>query len=85
MILVNRFPRVDLVYFNFLQEVCQGIEQLKPRLMALGSATKRLGEGGQLEEEVADLQRQQRQLVGKAADKQSSLESLLALWQRYNK
>ncbi|XP_037541085.1 nesprin-1 [Nematolebias whitei] len=66
-------------------EVCQGIEQLKPRLMALGSAAKRLGEGGQLEEEVADLQRQQRQLVGKAADKQSSLESLLALWQRYEK
>lgn len=65
------------------QEVCQSVEQLKPRLMALGSATKRLGEGSQLEEEVANLQRQQGELMEKAAETQSTLESLLALWQRY--
>ncbi|MEQ2294229.1 hypothetical protein AMECASPLE_001811, partial [Ameca splendens] len=66
-------------------EVCQDVEQLKPRLMTLCSATKRLGDGSQLEEEVADLQKQQRQLIGEAAGKQSTLESLLALWQRCEK
>ncbi|KAM4529485.1 nesprin-1 isoform 3-T3 [Fundulus diaphanus] len=66
-------------------EVCQGLELLKPRLMALCSATKRLGEGSQLEQEVADLQKQQQQLIEEAAGKQSTLESLLALWQRYEK
>lgn len=53
--------------------------------MALCSAMKRLGEGSQLEEEVANLQKQQGEFMGKAAEKQSTLESLLALWQRYNK
>lgn len=67
------------------QEVCQTVELLKPRLMALCSATKRLGEGSQLEEEVANLQKQQRELMEKASKKKSMLESLLALWQRYNK
>lgn len=52
--------------------------------MALCSAMKRLGEGSQLEEEVANLQKQQGEFVGKAAEKQATLESLLALWQRYN-
>lgn len=68
-----------------LQEVCQAIEQLKPRLMALCSALKRLGEGIQLDEEVVNLQKQQAEFIGKAAEKQSTLESLLALWQRYSK
>jgi len=45
---------------------------------------KRLGEGSQLEEEVDDLQKQQRQLMAKAVEKQSTLESVLALWQRCN-
>lgn len=66
----------------FLQEVCQAVEQLKPRLIALCSAMKRLGEGSQLEEEVANLQKQRGEFLGKAAEKQSTLESLLALWQR---
>lgn len=65
--------------------MCQSVGQLKPRLMALCSATRRLGEGSQLEEEVANLQKQQTLLMGKAAEKQSTLESLLALWQRYRK
>ncbi|XP_040920912.1 nesprin-1-like [Toxotes jaculatrix] len=66
-------------------EVCQTVEQLKPRLMALCSAMKRLGEGSQLEEEVANLQKQQGQFLGKASEKQATLESLLALWQRFEK
>ncbi|GLD49390.1 nesprin-1-like protein [Lates japonicus] len=66
-------------------EVCQAVEQLKPRLMALCSAMKRLGEGSQLEEEVANLQKQQGEFLGKAAEKQATLESLLALWQRFEK
>ncbi|KAG7239212.1 hypothetical protein INR49_029965 [Caranx melampygus] len=66
-------------------EVCQAVEQLKPRLMALCSAMKRLGEGSQLEEEVANLQKQQGEFAGKAAEKQATLESLLALWQRFEK
>lgn len=64
------------------QEVCQAIEQLKPRMMALCSALKRFREGSQLEEEVANLQKQQTEFMGAASEKQSTLESLLALWQR---
>ncbi|XP_047184808.1 nesprin-1-like [Scophthalmus maximus] len=66
-------------------DVCQAAEQLKPRLMALCSAMKRLGEGSQPEEEVADLQKQRGQFLEKAAEKQALLESLLALWQRFEK
>ncbi|XP_074471050.1 nesprin-1-like isoform X3 [Sebastes fasciatus] len=66
-------------------EVCQAVEQLNPRLMALCSAMKRLGEGSQLEEEVANLQKQQGEFMGEATEKQSTLESLLALWQRFEK
>ncbi|XP_027140369.1 nesprin-1 isoform X4 [Larimichthys crocea] len=66
-------------------EVCQAVEQLNPRLMALCSAMKRLGEGSQLEEEVANLKKQQGEFMGKAAEKQSTLETLLALWQRFEK
>lgn len=43
---------------------------------------RKLGEGTQSEEEVSNLQRLQGELLGKAAEKQSMLESLLALWQR---
>ncbi|XP_028460432.1 nesprin-1-like [Perca flavescens] len=66
-------------------EVCQAVEQLNPRLMALCAAMKRLGEGSQLEEEVANLHKQQREFMEKATEKQSTLESLLALWQRFEK
>nr|XP_029132983.1 nesprin-1-like [Labrus bergylta] len=66
-------------------EVCQAVEQLNPRLMALCSAVKRLGEGSQLEEEVANHQKQQAEFMAKGAEKQSTLESLLALWQRFEK
>ncbi|CAB1447009.1 unnamed protein product [Pleuronectes platessa] len=66
-------------------EVCQAVEQLKPRLMALCSAMKRLGEGSLLEEEVANLQKQRGQFLEKADEKQAFLESLLALWQRFEK
>ncbi|XP_023266581.1 nesprin-1-like [Seriola lalandi dorsalis] len=66
-------------------ESCQAVEQLKPRLMALCSAMKRLGEGSQLEDEVANLQKQQGEFLGMAAEKQATLESLLALWQRFEK
>lgn len=71
-----------MVIHIFLQEVCQAVEQLNPRLMALSSAMKRLGEGSQLEEEVANLKKQQGEFMAKATEKQSTLESLLALWQR---
>ncbi|KAF3849912.1 hypothetical protein F7725_019631 [Dissostichus mawsoni] len=63
-------------------DVCQAVEQLNPRLMALCSAMKRLAEGSQLEGEVANLQKQQGEFLEKAAEKQSTLESLLSLWQR---
>ncbi|XP_067337447.1 nesprin-1 isoform X16 [Channa argus] len=66
-------------------EVCQAVEQLNPRLIALYSDIKRLGEGTQLEEEVTNLQKQQAKFLGKAAEKKSTLESLLALWQRFEK
>nr|XP_019953051.1 PREDICTED: nesprin-1-like [Paralichthys olivaceus] len=66
-------------------DVCQAIEQLKPRLMALCSAMKRLREGSQLEEEVDNLQKQRGQFLEKADEKQAFLESLLALWQRFEK
>ncbi|CAM9192469.1 unnamed protein product, partial [Lampetra planeri] len=65
--------------------VCTAVEQLRPRLMALFSAVKRLGEGGQLEREVADLQKQQGELMEEATERQSTLESLLTLWQRFEK
>ncbi|XP_076011043.1 nesprin-1-like, partial [Genypterus blacodes] len=66
-------------------EVCQCVEKVKPRLLALCSAMKRLGEGSQLEEEVAKLQKQQQEYTAKATEKQATLESLLALWQRFEK
>lgn len=59
------------------------MEQLSPRLAALSSATRRLAECQQLEEDVADLKEQQQVFVAKAKEKQCTLESLLALWQRY--
>lgn len=52
--------------------------------MALFSAAKKLGEGGQLEREVANLQKQQGELMEEATERQSALESLLTLWQRYS-
>lgn len=61
------------------------MEQLSPRLAALSSATRRLGECQQLEEDVANLKEQQQVFVGKATERQSTLESLLALWQRCRK
>lgn len=70
------------IYFCFIQEVCQAVQQLNPRLVALSSAMKRLGECRQLEEEVANLKKQQQEFMGKATEKQSTVESLLALWQR---
>ncbi|XP_061758137.1 nesprin-1-like [Nerophis ophidion] len=66
-------------------EVPQAVEQLKPRLMVLRSAVRRLGEGTTLEQEVVDLQMLQGELIEKATEKQSTLESLLALWQRFEK
>lgn len=66
----------------FIQELCQAVEQLNPRLVALSSAMKRLGECPQLEDDVANIRKQHQQFVGKATEKQSTLESLLALWQR---
>ncbi|KAG7275369.1 hypothetical protein CRUP_007925, partial [Coryphaenoides rupestris] len=66
-------------------ELCQAVEQLKPRLMALCSAVKRLGEGGggggSMAEEVAGLQRRQGEDMEKAKEKQAALENLLTLWQ----
>lgn len=70
---------------RLVQEICQAVEQLSPRLAALSSATRRLVECQQLEEDVAELKEQQQGFAGKAAEKQSTLESLLALWQRYEK
>ena len=58
------------------------MEQLTPRLTALCSALKRLGDGGPLEEEVARLQERQREDVERAKEKQAALENLLTLWQR---
>lgn len=66
----------------FIQEICQAVEQLNPRLVALSSAMKRLRECPQLEDDVANLRKQHQEFVGKATEKQSTLESLLALWQR---
>lgn len=65
------------------QEVCQSVEQLKPRLMTLCSALRRLGESGKVEQEAPHLHELQRELLEKARDKQSTYESLLTLWQRY--
>ena len=61
------------------------MEQLKPRLTALCSAMKRLGEGGPMVEEVAGLQKRQGEDIEKAKEKQAALENLLTLWQRYTK
>lgn len=69
-------------YLFIIQEVCQAVEQLSPRLVALSSSMKRLGESSQLKDEVANLKKQQQEFMGKATEKQSTLESLLALWQR---
>lgn len=79
------FKRKCTLYFPFPQEVSQALEQLKPRLEALCAGMKRLGEGGQLEEEVANLLKEQGEHMEKATEKQATLEKLLALWQRYSK
>lgn len=68
--------------FCVLQDLCQAVEQLSSRLVALSAAVRRLGEGSQLEQEVSSLRKQHGEFVAKAIEKQSTLESLFALWQR---
>lgn len=82
---LRRRPTTRALRLRLVQEICQAVEQLSPRLAALSTATRRLGECQQLEEDVVGLKEQQQGFTGKAAEKQSTLESLLALWQRYKK
>lgn len=58
------------------------MEQLNPRLVALCLGKKRLGKGDLLEGEVANLQKNQGEYIEQAAEKQATLEKLLALWQK---
>ncbi|XP_061126959.1 nesprin-1-like [Syngnathus typhle] len=62
-------------------EVCRSVEQLKPGLIALCTAV----EGTKLEHEVLLLQQLRGELLGKASEKQSALESFLTLWKRFEK
>lgn len=63
-----------------IQEVYQAVEQINPRLSALSSPLKRREED---HPPLTQLQKQQQEFMGKAKEKQSTLESLVALWQRY--
>lgn len=63
-----------------IQEVYQAVEQINHRLSALSSPLKRREEDHPT---LTQLQKQQQEFMGKAKEKQSTLESLVALWQRY--
>lgn len=71
-----------LWYTWFIQELYQAIEQINSRLNALSSLMKRDEQGHPLLKEMTQLKRQQQELMGKAKEKQLTLESLVALWQR---
>lgn len=69
-------------YICYIQEVYQAVEQISPSLNALSSLMKGHEEGHPLLKEITHLKKQQQGFMGKAKEKQSTLESLVALWQR---
>ncbi|XP_073712130.1 nesprin-1 isoform X2 [Misgurnus anguillicaudatus] len=66
-------------------DVVQHLQQLGPRLMSLCLGWRRLSDGGQLEKAVAELQQAHKLHTQQATEKQSKLENLLTLWQRYER
>uniref|UniRef100_A0A8C1U557 Spectrin repeat containing, nuclear envelope 1a n=1 Tax=Cyprinus carpio TaxID=7962 RepID=A0A8C1U557_CYPCA len=68
-----------------IQDVVQRLQQLGPRLMSLSLGLRRLHDAGQLEKAVVDLQQAHKLHTQQATEKQSKLENLLTLWQRYER
>lgn len=66
-----------------LQDVCQHQEKLKGTLLSLSAGARRLSDKEQAERTVTELNSSYDQNVQKAKDKQSTLENLLSLWQKY--
>ncbi|KAF1374585.1 hypothetical protein PFLUV_G00230620 [Perca fluviatilis] len=66
-------------------DVCQHQEKLKGTLLSLSAGARRLSDKEQAERTVTELNNSYDQNVQKAKDKQSTLENLLSLWQKYEK
>lgn len=65
------------------QDVCQGLEQLKGPLLLLSSAARRLSDKEEAVRTVTQLNTSYELDLQEAKDKQSALENLLSLWQKY--
>lgn len=65
------------------QDVCQGLEQLKGPLLSLSSAARRLSDKEEAVRTVTQLNTSYELDLQEAKDKQSALENLLSLWQKY--
>ncbi|XP_037550764.1 nesprin-1 [Nematolebias whitei] len=66
-------------------DVCQGLEQLKGTLLLLSSAARRLSAKEEAVRTVTQLNTSYELDLQEAKDKQSALENLLSLWQKYEK
>ncbi|RXM34120.1 Nesprin-1 [Acipenser ruthenus] len=74
--------------YKVLQEhmdVIQAVEQLKSTLASLSAGARKVSDRGPAEQEVVFLQQRYEKGLQKAKDKQTELENLLALWQKYEK
>lgn len=61
----------------------QSLEKVKVTLLSLCTGARRLSEREKAESAVAALQHSYEQSLKQAKDKQSHMESLLSLWQKY--
>lgn len=66
-----------------LQDACQCLERLRGTLLSLSAGARRLSDKEQAERTVTELNTTYDQHVQEAKDKQSTLENLLSLWQKY--
>lgn len=66
-----------------LQDVCQCLERLKGTLLSLSAGARRLSDKEEAERTVTKLNATFDQHVQESKDKQSTLENLLSLWQKY--
>ncbi|XP_041828569.1 nesprin-1-like [Melanotaenia boesemani] len=66
-------------------DACQCLEQLKGTLLSLSASARRLSDKEQAVRTVTELNVSYEQTIHEAKDKQSTLENLLSLWQKYEK
>lgn len=83
----TRLVRCDCVRSccdSVLQDACQQLEKLKGAILSLSAGARRLSDKEQAERTVTELSSSYESSLQEAKDKQSSLENLLCLWQKYD-